>query len=126
MKVKNKIVFKVEGVNSVKKSSDLKYGELVDVIIDNENIGNLIISKEDEELRLSIDFFVIKQRLRAMGYGTKIMESFKLYVKSLGFKSITGTCSDELIAFYKKAGAYFEDKLGSDYPHVNNKFYIEL
>lgn len=124
--MKDKIIFKMDGCNLDDKPLGFNYGGLVDVIMDNENIGNIIISKEYGEPRLSIEFFVIKQRLRAMGYGIKILESFKSYAKTLGFNGLTGTCSDELVAFYRKAGAYFEDKLNPNYPHINNKFYIEL
>lgn len=122
----DKIMFQVDGNGLNNKPLDFKYGGLVDVIMDDENVGNIIISKEEGTCRLSIEFFIIKQSIRAMGYGIKILESFKSYVKKLGFNSLTGTCSDELVAFYKKAGAYFEDKLNPNYPHINNKFYIEL
>lgn len=124
--MKDKIVFKIDGSRLNDKSLNFNYGGLVDVIIGDENVGNIIISKEEGTRRLSIELFIIKQSLRAMGYGIKILESFKSYAKKLGFNSLTGTCSDELVAFYKKAGAYFEDKLNPNYPHITNKFYIEL
>lgn len=124
--MKDKIIFKLDGCGLNNGPLDLNYGGLVDVVVNNENIGNIIISREEGSYRLGIELFVLKQSVRAMGYGTKVLESFKSFAKSLGFRGLTGTCSDELISFYKKVGAYFEDKLSPDYPYVNNKFYIEI
>lgn len=124
--MKEKIIFKIDGDYLNEKTIISNYGGLVDVFMDDESIGNLIIHTEEGEPKLNLEFFIIKQRLRAKGYGTKIMQSLKLYAKSLGFKTITGTCSDDLIYFYKKFGAYFEDKMNPTYPHITNKFYIEL
>lgn len=122
----NKIMFKVNGENFKNgfKKADCCF--LVDAIVDGENVGNLIVSKNDIDSSLSIDLFIIKQQLRAKGYGTKILDSFKSHVKLIGFKRITGCCSSDLINFYTKIGAYFDDKIINTYSGINNRFYINL
>lgn len=124
--MKKDIMLKINGEYLKEVLISSEYGGLVDIVVDNENIGNIVVSREKGQPMLNIEIFVIKQGLRAMGYGTKVMNLLKSQAKSIGFESITGTCSDELVSFYRNLGAYFEDKLKPGYPYISNKFYIEL
>lgn len=112
--------------NSINKVFEYNFfnNDYISIFFNNTEVG--YIEYNAYENCMYLEYIKIYEDYQRKKIGCHSLSILIDICKLFNLSFINGECRNDLISFYKKLGAKFENRTPEDEAYINNRFYIDL